>query len=65
MSNTVERPGFCTDEHLVYLDELRASGDTNMFGATPYLMDDFGLSRSDAGDVLMYWMRTFPREAKP
>jgi len=27
-------------EYYVYLEELRQSGETNMFGATPYLRED-------------------------
>lgn len=49
-----------TQKQLEYLDTLRESGETNMFGAGPYLMDEFPeLSKRDARDVLMYWMRTF------
>jgi hypothetical protein len=48
------------EEHLTYLDGLRESGVTNMFGATPYLRKAFPeLSRLQANDVLGYWMRTF------
>jgi len=53
------RPEFVTDEHLDYLDALRESGATNMFGASPFLEEDFGLSRKDAKAVLIYWMETF------
>ena len=31
----------------------------NMFGATPYLAEMFGLSKRDAREVLGQWMRTF------
>ncbi len=49
-----------TLEHLEYLDELRDSGDTNMFGAIPYLMEEFPkLSKKDAGIILTYWFQTF------
>lgn len=55
-----ERPEFVSDEHLEFLDELRESGETNMFGARPYLMRYFpGLSKEEAGDVLSYWMSSF------
>jgi len=37
MATTTERPEIVTDEHLDYLDELRESGVTNMFGAGAYL----------------------------
>lgn len=42
-----------------YLDKLRESGITNMFGATPYLMQAFDLSKKDARKVLAEWMKTF------
>ena len=47
------------EEHLVFLDELRESGQTNMFGAAPYLADEFGLLRAEAQSVLKHWMQTF------
>jgi hypothetical protein len=54
------RPECVTDEHLEYLDNLRESGATNMFGARPYLMDEFpDLSDKDASAVLGYWMKSF------
>jgi len=42
-----------------FLDDLRASGDTNMFGAAPYLVDAFDLSNQDARHILGRWMKTF------
>jgi hypothetical protein len=60
MTETKERPDFCTDDHLTYLDELRESGAINMFGAAPYLAEEFcSLSRQQARDILSYWMATF------
>ena len=44
------------EEYLKYLEELRKSGATNMFGAAPYLEAKFGLTRTEARDVLRYWM---------
>lgn len=61
----VERPEIVKDEHLTYLDELRDSGVTNMFGAGSYLVGRFALSRNDSRTVLAYWMDSFEeREAK-
>jgi len=54
-----EKPEFVTDEHLKYLDGLRESGVTNMFGAGPYLIQEFGVSRSESHKILSYWMETF------
>lgn len=48
-----------TDEHKQFLEDLRDSGETNMFGATPYLMDEFGLSKSEARAILTEWMESF------
>ena len=60
METKTERPAIVSDEHLGYLDALRESGETNMFGAGAYLRRDFpGLSKKEAGDVLSYWMSSF------
>lgn len=55
----MERPEVVTDEMLEYLDDLRESGVTNMFGAAPYVQEAFDLSRREGKDVLLYWMETF------
>lgn len=49
------------DEETVfkYLDDLRESGVTNMFGATPFIEGKFEIGRADAGALLTKWMRTF------
>jgi len=62
MDEKLERPLYCTDEHLEYLDDLRESGETNMFGASPYLMHAFNLTHPVAKKILVYWMRTFGKE---
>jgi len=46
-------------EYFEYLDDLRESGETNMFGAGNYLRDDHGLDRREAGAVVSAWMKTF------
>lgn len=53
------RPDYVKEEHLVYLDDLRESGITNMFGATPYLVHTFGLDKEIAKKILRYWMDNF------
>ena len=58
------RPELVSDEHLRFLDALRASGVTNMFGAAPYLVEAFGVSRIDARTILMFWMDTFGRDER-
>ena len=47
------------EEYFQYLDALRESGITNMFGAAPYLQNEFELSRNEARDILIEWMETF------
>ena len=44
-------------QEFLFLNRLRESGATNMFGAAPYLEDEFGLERRDARTVLTEWMR--------
>ena len=48
-----------TAEYFEYLDKLRESGVTNMYGAGSYLADEFGLETRNAREVLGKWMRTF------
>ena len=60
MEEKIERPEFVTNDMLEFLDDLRESGDTNMFGARPYVMEEFPeLTRQEDGHVLSYWMKTF------
>jgi len=40
-----------------FLDDLRASGATNMFGGGRYLVEEFGIDRRTAREVLMDWMK--------
>ena len=44
------------DEVFVFLDVLRESGVTNMFGATPYITEEFGINRYEANRFLVQWM---------
>ncbi len=60
MDGEAKKPEKLTENHLKFLDDLRESGATNMFGATPYLRRRFrDLSDHEAGEVLVYWMKTF------
>ena len=55
----MEKPGIVTEKHLNYLDDLRESGVTNMYGAGSYVEDFFMLSRKEANVIVRYWMETF------
>ena len=46
-------------QYFEYLEQLRKSGVTNMFGAGPYLQQEFGLTRQDARDILLKWMESY------
>jgi hypothetical protein len=39
-----------------YLEELRQSGDTNMYGASPYLAAEFDLDATEARAICIDWM---------
>lgn len=42
-----------------FLNILRLSGITNMYGASPYLQEVFGFTKYDANRYLNSWMDTF------
>lgn len=46
----------------LYLERLRRSGETNMYGAAPYLQAAFGLSQKEAIKILADWMRNYNPE---
>jgi len=47
-----------------YLCELRDSGAVNMFGATTYLQEEFGLNNREAKQVVLDWMQWVQRERR-
>ncbi len=54
---TIPKPPNLLPEHLTYLNDLRESGATNMWGASPFLERRYpSLSKDDAKDILLYWM---------
>lgn len=50
--------------YFVYLDELRETGKINMFGAAPYLQDEFNLKPHEAKAIVLEWMDTFVERHK-
>ena len=42
-----------------YLDKLRESGITNMFGAGSFIQDEFGVDQKEASELLSGWMKGF------
>lgn len=47
------------EEVFAFLDILRESGVTNMYGAGPYVEDSFGCDHRDARKLVIEWMKTF------
>lgn len=47
------------EEMFQYLDALRESGVTNMYGAAPYLAEMFSLDKPEARRVLSGWMKAW------
>lgn len=54
-----QEQGFTKVAVMKYLDDLRASGATNMFGASPYIQRQFGVTEEQARRLLAEWMRTY------
>jgi len=46
-------------KYIDYLNALRESGITNMYGAGEYLMDTFDLQKVEARKILANWMSNF------
>ena len=46
------------NEYFSYLNDLRDSGQTNMFGAGEYLERDFNLEKREARKILTAWMKS-------
>jgi hypothetical protein len=49
------------NEYFKFLETLRKSGVTNMFGAAPYLAGAFSITNSEARDILQKWMKSYDR----
>lgn len=41
----------------LFLNRLRESGATNMWGASPYLAKAFDINQRQAGQILVEWMK--------
>ena len=45
--------------YYIYLENLRNSGITNMYGASVYLQQEFGLDKYAARNVVINWMQNY------
>lgn len=50
------------NKYWIFLENLRRSGVTNMYGAAPYLEEMFDLTREEANKILLDWMRNYNRD---
>lgn len=48
-----------TKKTWLYLEWLRRTGQTNMFGAVPYLMEQFCFDEKEAKSILVEWMQNY------
>jgi hypothetical protein len=46
-------------EAFEFLDELRESGETNMFGASSYVVSELGHDKTTARNLVTAWMKSF------
>ena len=47
------------NKYWIYLEELRRSGVTNMYGAAPYVQQAFGVGRREAIKIVADWMKNY------
>ena len=47
------------EEHSKYLINLRDSGVTNMWGATPFIQEEFRVTHAEAKQILVEWIESF------
>lgn len=50
------------NKHWIYLENLRRSGETNMYGATPYLEREFHIDHAEAVKILVDWIENYDRK---
>jgi len=61
----MEKPKNLKDEHLEFLDGLRESGITNMYGSGSYLREEFSdIDDCESHEIVRYWMETFSDRQK-
>ena len=45
----------------IFLDDLRESGVTNMFGSGPFIRDEFGCTKQEATKLFVAWTEAFAK----
>lgn len=47
------------EKEFKFLEELRQSGQTSMYGASPYLREEFNISEAESYEILNQWMTRY------
>lgn len=50
---------YTEEDVFLFLDSVRESGVTNMYDASPYIREEFYVTRYEANRLLVKWMDTF------
>lgn len=53
---------YTDEDYFDYLVELRDSGETNMWGAAPYLVREFGVTYEESKKILVRWIESFDKK---
>ena len=53
------------ETYFEYLDTLKESGVTNMFGSVPYIQNQFGVPEPQAKKIFKAWWETFDENETP
>ena len=48
-----------SNKYWLFLEELRRSGETNMWGAAPLLAAEFQISLKTASEILLEWIENY------
>jgi hypothetical protein len=48
---------FTRENVFLFLEAVRETGSINMFGAAPYIQEEFNCTRKEAKDLLLDWMQ--------
>jgi hypothetical protein len=59
----VVRPKIVTDEHIAYLYRIQKEGHIFTVGSIPWLMREFEVSKEDALEIAVYWIKTLEEPA--
>lgn len=51
-----------SNQYWLFLEDLRKSGITNMYGAAPYLAAEFKIPMHTARAILLDWMNNYDPE---